>query len=91
MSRSSRTRNQASHVHVAVFVPPTPRNVQAADQAIVAELQALAVAETVARAALDVVVRQARAAGLSWFSIGWAIGLTGEAVKRRSVRLWAVE
>jgi len=67
----------------AVLVPRMLRNLSRQGDELVEELQGTAMALEAGQERLDKYILAARAEGLSWNAIGWCVGLTGQAVRKR--------
>lgn len=67
----------------AYLMPRALRDLDRDQAAAARRLQDVADALAVGRDHLEAAVHRARSLGLSWDSIGWCIGLTGAAVRKR--------
>ena len=69
--------------HGAVLAPRSIRSASPRQQAVVARMQRSVRDIEAARVQLQMAVVDARAEGLSWSAIGWCVGLTSDAARKR--------
>lgn len=67
----------------AFFVPERLRNASPRQRALMQSIQDRVRANVTILAQLDELVAEARAAGLSWASIGWCVGLSEAGARKR--------
>lgn len=71
----------------AVFVPQSLRRASPAQREVVRQLQLTVLRRQRLMDEVDALVAELRSSGVSWNSIGWSVGTTGEAARQR----WGVD
>lgn len=66
-----------------VLLPTTVRRLCGGQLELVRELQGITVGLRQLEDSRELVVSAARSAGVSWGAIGWSVGTTGDAARRR--------